>query len=110
MHYRTIQEVMDDVKLVWENCRMYNGEHHPLSVKTFELEKIFDEKVSKFSPAGMTTYPRGAFCKIRNHVGSSIVHFGLFDSALEEIAVIVRVQWQVMASRAHHTGKLLCVF
>ncbi|KAI8902054.1 hypothetical protein BC833DRAFT_574879 [Globomyces pollinis-pini] len=29
--YRTSQSFLDDVKLIVDNCKLYNGEAHPLS-------------------------------------------------------------------------------
>eukprot|EP00668_Euglena_longa_P043121 GGOE01057162.1.p2 GENE.GGOE01057162.1~~GGOE01057162.1.p2 ORF type:complete len:282 (+),score=95.51 GGOE01057162.1:88-933(+) len=43
-HYTTAQELAEDVRLIWQNCKLYNGQQHALSQSAAELERSFETK------------------------------------------------------------------
>ena len=55
--YETIQEVWDDVKLVWSNCRAYNTDSHPFIYWAETVEQEFEKRIKiiidRYSPEGI---------------------------------------------------------
>ncbi|KAK9814876.1 hypothetical protein WJX73_001032 [Symbiochloris irregularis] len=49
--YKSIGEVLADVRLVWRNCRAYNGPNQPITDAARELETIFERA---WTTAGLT--------------------------------------------------------
>jgi len=43
-HYKTAQDVAEDVRLIWNNCKLYNGQLHPLSRTASDLERLFEAR------------------------------------------------------------------
>lgn len=48
--YRTAEQGAKDVRLVWENCKLYNGEGSELYNLAVSLSKKFEEKYEKILP------------------------------------------------------------
>eukprot|EP00667_Euglena_gracilis_P016657 EG_transcript_17472 len=55
-HYTMAQDLAEDVRLIWHNCKLYNGQQHALSQSASELERIFEAKfkqvVDRYSAGG----------------------------------------------------------
>ena len=49
--YETAQDFANDMRLVWQNCYRYNGEHHEISKSAKEIETAFEEGVKNFGLA-----------------------------------------------------------
>ena len=75
LHYNTAQDFAEDVRLIWHNCKLYNGQNHGLSQIANELEQLFESKFQavldrygKVGAAGVRrrrqpcTYPRSVLC------------------------------------------------
>ena len=59
--YANLQEFVDDINLVFENCFKYNGSTHAVSQLAIRVKDAFDE--------GMKTAPGGQVClQIMTHL------------------------------------------
>lgn len=45
--YRSVSEVVADVRQIWENTRMFNGPEHGVSQAAGRLEEIFEKSLDK---------------------------------------------------------------
>ena len=46
--YALVQDVINDIKLIWYNCRIYNQEGSDIFQYSYHLEKIVDEKFENY--------------------------------------------------------------
>merc|ERR1719184_348945 len=46
-HYKELWEVWADIRLVWDNCRTYNGPLNPFTIKANALAQIFDARLEE---------------------------------------------------------------
>jgi hypothetical protein len=46
--YALVQDVINDIKLIWYNCRIYNQEASDIYLFSYYLEKIVDEKFEHY--------------------------------------------------------------
>ena len=46
--YALVQDVINDIKLIWYNCRIYNQEGSDIYQFSYYLEKIVDEKFENY--------------------------------------------------------------
>jgi hypothetical protein len=65
LHYNTAQDFAEDVRLIWHNCKLYNGQNHGLSQIANELEQLFESKFQavldrygKVGAAGSESYAK----------------------------------------------------
>lgn len=49
--YTTMDEFVSDVRLIFSNCYLFNGQDAPVSLMAAELEKAFDRAVYKMPPS-----------------------------------------------------------
>jgi len=47
--YEELEEVWADIRLVWENCRTYNGPSNPFTIKANALAQMFEARLERFS-------------------------------------------------------------
>jgi len=47
--YKELCEVWADIRLVWENCRTYNGPSNPFTIKANALAQMFEARFERFS-------------------------------------------------------------
>ena len=47
--YENLQELADDIHLIWENCRKYNGDYHNLTITARELELAFIRELAELA-------------------------------------------------------------
>jgi len=47
--YKELWEVWADIRLVWENCRTYNGPSNPFTIKANALAQMFEARLERFS-------------------------------------------------------------
>jgi len=47
--YQELWEVWADIRLVWENCRTYNGPSNPFTIKANALAQMFEARLERFS-------------------------------------------------------------
>jgi bromodomain-containing factor 1 len=49
--YSSLDQFVDDVRLIFSNCYKFNGTDSPISLMAAEVEKAFDRAVYKIPPA-----------------------------------------------------------
>jgi hypothetical protein len=47
--YRTVEEVLDHIELIWENCKLYNPEGHYF-VMADKMERSFKKMIRNYLP------------------------------------------------------------
>ncbi|KAF6250698.1 Bromodomain-containing protein [Scenedesmus sp. NREL 46B-D3] len=45
--YRSMDEWRADMKLIWDNCRKYNGENHPLAFSAKKMEAVMERRMEE---------------------------------------------------------------
>nr|CAG8503656.1 3785_t:CDS:2 [Entrophospora candida] len=58
--YKSVKNFEDDVRLIFSNCVLYNGEHHPVSQYAKELEEVFIAQLAKMPGAKPINKPKPA--------------------------------------------------
>uniref|UniRef100_A0A6B2LKF0 Bromo domain-containing protein n=1 Tax=Arcella intermedia TaxID=1963864 RepID=A0A6B2LKF0_9EUKA len=74
--YETLEEFASDVKLIWDNCRMYNGPEHIVTKRgdklAIEFEKKFNElkktRARSKTPPASKSQPQPSGLKIKAKV------------------------------------------
>ncbi len=60
--YKSLEEALDDLQLVWDNCKLYNIEDSPIHKTAVKLEKITEtllkEQLGDLAEANKTTIPK----------------------------------------------------
>jgi bromodomain-containing factor 1 len=64
--YNTVDEFVSDVRLIFSNCYLFNGQDAPVSLMAAELEKAFDRAVYKMPPSVEPTVVSKVVCQIRD--------------------------------------------
>lgn len=47
--YRTVEEVLDHIELIWDNCKLYNPEGHYF-VMADKMERSFKKMIRNYLP------------------------------------------------------------
>ncbi|WVQ80446.1 hypothetical protein IAT38_002551 [Cryptococcus sp. DSM 104549] len=48
--YKSVSEVTEDVRQIWENSRKFNGAEHPVSLMAGRLEEAFEKSLNNLPP------------------------------------------------------------
>lgn len=47
--YKELWQIWADIRLIWENCRTYNGPSNPYTIKANALSQMFEERLQKLT-------------------------------------------------------------
>ncbi|CAD8094714.1 unnamed protein product [Paramecium sonneborni] len=48
--YKTVEECLDDIQLIWDNCKLYNGSQSWITKIAEKLERLFKKNVKNYLP------------------------------------------------------------
>jgi hypothetical protein len=60
--YNTPDKVLDDIQLIWDNCKTYNMEGYPIYTAAVRMEKLADKLIKK----SYKDYIKKSFMKTQN--------------------------------------------
>jgi len=48
--YKTVNDFLEDIQLIWDNCKLYNQEGSQIYKQAFKLEKVQKKLIKKYLP------------------------------------------------------------